>query len=85
MNIDYAPSFNKRVTKLSRNLRERIASREDLFRNYPFHMSLKIHKLHGKMKDKWAFSINNRYRIMFEFVSEDTVRFLDIGTHDIYD
>lgn len=85
MNIVYANSFRKSYDRLPQNLKGVAGSKERLFREYPFHMGLRTHKLHGRMDDRWAFSINSKYRIIFEFVSENLVRFLDIGTHDIYD
>ncbi len=45
---------------------------------------LKTHKLHGTMKEYWAFSISYSHRIGFTFVEADLVRFHAIGTHDIY-
>lgn len=85
MIIDVSPLFKKRVKALPRNLRDKIEFKTALFIEYPFHMSLGTHKLHGRMDGKWAFSINKKYRVAFEFVSDDLVRFLDVGTHDIYD
>lgn len=85
MRIIRSSSFNKSAAKLPRYLEELAEIKVDLFIEYPFHMSLETHKLHGRMKEKWAFSINKKYRITFEFITDDLVRFLDIGTHDIYD
>ena len=58
-------------------------AKEALFREFPYHPSLRTHKLHGKEKDLSAFWINQKYRIKFIFVAKDVV-FLDVGTHDIY-
>lgn len=59
--------------------------RESLFLNDPFHSSLETHKLQGKYKDFWAFTIIGQYRIMFQFMeNKENIGFINIGTHDIY-
>jgi Txe/YoeB family toxin of Txe-Axe toxin-antitoxin module len=58
--------------------------REKIFRTDPFNPILKTHKLHGKEKELWSFSINFSHRIKFIFLAEGEVLFLDIGDHSIY-
>lgn len=58
--------------------------KEKIFRINFGDESLKTHKLHGKLKDFWAFSVDNDYRIIFEFVDANTVYFHTVGRHDIY-
>lgn len=43
---------------------------------------LRTHKLNGELKGSWAFNINNNYRIVFEFIDNNTVLLIDIGTHN---
>jgi len=85
MRISYSARFEKQYRKLSEVLKITAEEREDIFRDNPFHISLSTHKLHGKLKGFYAFSINNKYRIIFEFVGTDNIRFHYIGTHDIYE
>jgi mRNA-degrading endonuclease YafQ of YafQ-DinJ toxin-antitoxin module len=59
--------------------------KEIVFRGNPFDPQLKTHKLHGKERDAWAFSITRSYRIKFLFLEDGGVLFLDIGTHDVYE
>lgn len=59
--------------------------KEKLFRANPFNPILDTHRLHGRLRDFWAFSINSRYRIVFEFESKNLVYFLLIGDHSIYE
>ncbi len=54
-----------------------------MFRKNKFDPRLETHKLHGKLKDLWSFSVGNKYRIVFEFDNSDVI-FLDIGDHDLY-
>jgi len=38
--------------------------------------------LSGKLKGTWAFSINDEYRVLFEFIDKHKVLLIDFGTHD---
>ena len=77
--------FEKRYRKLDKKIKDAAKEKEAVFRADPFHPSLDTHKLHGKDKDMWAFSINRKYRIKFIFLRNGDVLFLDIGLHDIYE
>jgi len=49
----------------------------------PFHPSLRIHQLSGKLKDLHSISINISYRISVEFmVKNKQIILVSIGTHD---
>jgi addiction module RelE/StbE family toxin len=82
--IDYSFKFLKQFKRLPKEVRMKAVKVEKIFRNNPFDSRLKTHKLHGAMKEYWAFSINYNYRIGFTFVDSDYVRFHAVGTHDIY-
>ncbi|OGG67787.1 hypothetical protein A3C95_02085 [Candidatus Kaiserbacteria bacterium RIFCSPHIGHO2_02_FULL_56_30] len=84
MDVEYSRRFLKSASNLPKSTIRQAEEKESLFRKEPFHSSLRTHKLHGKDKDSWAFSINVRYRIKFIFLSKTRVLFLDIGLHDIY-
>ena len=48
----------------------------------PFHPSLRLHKLRGKLNEYYSVSINMQYRIMIDFViQEDMVVLISIGGH----
>ena len=84
MEIEYSPRFKKAFKKLPKEVKLKAVEREKIFRKNPFEPQLKTHKLHGTMKEYWAFSISFGYRIGFTFMTGKLVRFHDIGTHDIY-
>ena len=84
MRVDYSRRFLRTASRLPAKLIAHADEREALFKTNPFHPSLETHKLHGKDKGAWAFSINRKYRIKFVFIASDQVLFIDIGTHDIY-
>lgn len=52
-----------------------------LFINKPDDTRLRNHKLIGRMKGKFAFSITSDIRIIYEWKSKKVARFLTIGTH----
>ncbi len=53
----------------------------NIFVNNPFEPILKTHKLSGKLKDLWAFSVSYDQRFIFEFKDNNTIIAKDIGTH----
>ena len=59
--------------------------KEPVFRKNPFDESLRTHKLSGRLVGLWAFSINYKYRIIFEFGTAQTVYFHEVGDHAVYD
>lgn len=49
----------------------------------PFHPSLRIHKLKGRLKEYHSISINMQYRVVIDFIIDDGLIIpIDIGTHD---
>lgn len=83
MRIYYHPQFRKSYRRLSVELKKKAEEKEHLFRDNPFHPQLKTHKLHGKLRTLWSFSIDLKYRIIFELDGGDSI-FLDVGDHDVY-
>ncbi len=86
MIIYYYPRFRRSFKSLDRQLQIKAEARIRMFRNDPFDIRLATHHLTGKLKRLWSFSIDSRFRILFEFLTpaRDEVVFLDIGSHDIY-
>jgi mRNA-degrading endonuclease YafQ of YafQ-DinJ toxin-antitoxin module len=74
-------AFKKRV-KRQPDFRDLFRKRLTLFLSDPHHPSLETHKLHGKLKHSWAFSIDHHLRVVFSFLEQDLVLLEDIGTHD---
>jgi mRNA-degrading endonuclease YafQ of YafQ-DinJ toxin-antitoxin module len=78
----YERSFSRLDPQIQQRARERIA----IFKEKPFDSRLGTHPLHGRMKDQWSFSVDARFRILFEFLDEarQVAAFLDIGAHSLY-
>lgn len=85
MKIYYSSKFEKEYSKLPLRIKILAEKREKIFRKDPFDNQLKTHRLRGRLKDFWAFSIDIHYRIIFEFSEKDIIWFHSIGTHSIYD
>ena len=84
MKIYYSSKFEREYKRLSVMAKKRTEIAGKLFRQSYFHPKLKTHKLSGRLKDYWAFSIDIKYRIIFEFYKKDTIWFHSIGDHSIY-
>jgi len=78
-------AFLKILKKWKKKHPELISKFEEkltLFCEEPYHPSLKMHSLSGNLKDYSSLSITYEYRLIFQFISEDKVLLIDIGTHD---
>lgn len=86
MTIYVTSKFKRAYENLPQEIREKAAQRENLFRENPFHPLLETHRLHGKYKHYWAFSIDYTHRIMFQFLdaTKTNVAFINVGAHEIY-
>lgn len=84
MNIFYSTKFAKEYKRLPLPIKVIAEERELYFRKDPFNAKLKTHKLTGKLKGFWAFSIDRKTRIIFEFIDKNTVHFHSVGSHQIY-
>ena len=81
---DPSPHFKRSFAKLPPKVQKKVAAKVTFFETNPRHPSLKIHKLKGKLKDRWSFSVDRRYRVAFKFTNGDEVVYLDVGDHKIY-
>ena len=84
MNIIYTSKFRREYKKLPRKVKLRAEENEILFRKNPFDPCLDTHKLRGRLREFWSFSIGFRFRIIFEFGDKEAIHFHSTGDHDIY-
>ena len=84
MVIYYYARFRQQYKKLPKEIKYKIAAKEAIFKINPFDPRLETHKLHGESVGLLAFSITNKYRVVFDFLNKNIARFYEIGTHDIY-
>lgn len=69
------------LTSQDESLEQIIAERIKWFQGNPQDTRLDNHPLTKRLKSKWAFSITDDLRIVYEWVGKTTVRFLAIGGH----
>ena len=82
--VNYSSFFKRKYKQLSRRQKDDFKQAIELFVENPFHSSLKTHKLKGKLKGFWSFSINYSDRILFKFSEKGAVDLINIGDHSIY-
>lgn len=83
-NIFPTNHFKKSYKRLPQEIKKEAVEKENIFISNPFNQRLKTHRLKGKLRNYWAYSVNYEYRIMFRFVDDESVLYFDIGTHSIY-
>lgn len=84
MQIIYSPNFLRNYDTLPETIKAKAEKREAIFRKNLFDKRLRTHKLSGKLRDFWSFSVDYHYRIVFELKNESAVIFHKIGDHSVY-
>ena len=77
----FKKSFNKRVSPNLR-LSDKFKERMNLFSRESRNPILQDHQLTGKTKHYRSFSINGDIRVIYRVIDDNTVAFVDIGTHN---
>ena len=85
MKVRFKPSFLRQLGKLPVLLQEEAKEKIALFEKNPKHPSLRAHALKGKLQGYSSFSVNYKYRIVYEQESKNTVALVKIGDHSIYE
>ena len=84
MEIEYSSHFKRAYQKLDIAIQKKAKRKVTSFRKDPFGAALETHKLHGKLKEFYSFSIDGKFRVVFKFITGKKVIFLDVGDHDVY-
>ncbi|MBI5140331.1 MAG: type II toxin-antitoxin system mRNA interferase toxin, RelE/StbE family [Candidatus Vogelbacteria bacterium] len=82
--VSFAPSFVRQYSKLDERLRDEIVEKIESLKQRGNSEYLKIHKLHGSLRDYYGLSVNYRVRIIFNYLNKDEIACYFIGDHDIY-
>jgi len=72
----------KRKVRGNKNLELRFRDRVAIFQKNPFDPRLKTHRLSGQLQGFWSFSIDYDVRVVFSFIEQSRVLFVEIGTHE---
>lgn len=81
--VEYTSKYIRSFKKLPNSVKQKVRQKESILRHNPFNPQLKIHKLHGRFRDYWSYSVDFKYRVIFSFPG-DKILFFDIGPHQIY-
>ncbi|KKS96612.1 MAG: Plasmid stabilization system [Candidatus Giovannonibacteria bacterium GW2011_GWA1_43_15] len=84
INVEYSSGFKRAYGKLDNIIKKKTERRISIFLQDLFDKRLDTHKLHGKLQNFWAFSIDDKYRVVFGFVNDMQAVLLDIDDHDLY-
>ncbi len=85
MQITFSSSFKKAFRKKikgKKDIENKFWATIDIFISKPFDKRLKTHKLSGRLKDLWSFSVEYDLRAIFYFTKGDKAVLIDLGTHD---
>ena len=85
MKVSFSSSFRRAFKKRVKGkveLESKFWSKLKIFIENPFDPSLKTHKLSGKLKNLWSFSLEYNERVLFYFTEDENAVFIDIGNHD---
>lgn len=84
MKIYYSTKFEREYKRLPIHIKKITEEKEKIFRINPSDPRLNVHKLKGQLSGYWAFWIDQKYRVIFEYSKKDTIWFHSVGDHSIY-
>ena len=85
LEIAVTDTFVRLYQKLPAAVQKKASAKTQLFRQHPFHPSLRTKKLEPHFENVWSFRIGRDHRIKFRFLDTHRVHFLFIGDRkDIY-
>lgn len=82
--VAYKPAFLRAFKKLSPALQTQTRDAIAAFKKRTNHKRLDVHKLRGTLHNVYSFSVNHRYRIIFQWETEHLAVLLIVGDHDVY-
>lgn len=83
MEVFYTARFLRTFAKLESNIQNDVESAINDFVCDAHNPHLKLHKLHGNMKQYHAFSANYSHRIIVK-IEKSATYFMDVGDHSVY-
>lgn len=84
MTVAYKPTFVRQYQKLPKELQEDVRRAILLFSKDSGDHSLHTHKLKGRLRGFFSFSVNYKYRIVFAYEGKRTAVLHAVGDHDVY-
>jgi addiction module RelE/StbE family toxin len=84
MQIRYKPTFVRAYKKMSPALKLEVKEKIVLFQNTDNHERLRVHKLKGKLKGFYSFSVTHAHRVVFMYEKQNVIVLIAVGDHDVY-
>ena len=84
MQINLSPKFKRSYQKLPSHIKDNFDSKITLFIENPNDPKLKTHKLKGKLQSCLSFHLRDGYRVLFEYLVDNSVNLLDVGPYGKY-
>ncbi|MEK7546135.1 MAG: type II toxin-antitoxin system mRNA interferase toxin, RelE/StbE family [Patescibacteria group bacterium] len=87
MDVSYSPTFVRMFKALPEALQDEVIEKIEVFKDSANHKALKVHKLSGRLKDRYSFSVNYKTRIVFTHLNREhrEACLLAVGDHAVYD
>ena len=83
--VVFTEKFIKMVHALEKPLRDDVYASVAELQDVKNHQKLKMHKLHGKFKNLYGFSVNYKIRVVCEKLSARKYLMHIVGGHEIYE
>jgi mRNA-degrading endonuclease YafQ of YafQ-DinJ toxin-antitoxin module len=86
MEIAYTAAFIRQLGALPVTLWTDVIEKIELFKDSKNHKQLKVHKLSGRLKGRYSFSVSYKLRIVFVYLDTKPKGALlhTFGDHDVY-
>ncbi|MBI2097917.1 MAG: type II toxin-antitoxin system RelE/ParE family toxin [Candidatus Vogelbacteria bacterium] len=75
----FGQSFIRSAKLLDKNLQSRLRRSLDLLAKEPFSSLLHTKPLTGELKSFYSFRLGRDYRVIFKFLSAETIHLLKVG------
>jgi len=82
MRIFFTDAFKKRFKKLNSKIQKQFEARIGLFIKDTANPLLRNHPLKGNLVGLRAFSISGDYRVIYKILGKESIKLIDIGTHN---
>jgi addiction module RelE/StbE family toxin len=81
LRFNYSSRFKRSYRKRPKKIMTQVIERLRLFATDPRHPLLDDHPLGGNLAGIRSFSVTGDLRVQYEYISEDFVNLIDLGTH----
>lgn len=83
--LRFSKDFQKDLVRLNETQKKQFEKRLELFQKHPDHLSLRNHKLRGKMAGFYSINISGDMRAIYEILGKGVngiiIGFTRLGTH----